>query len=422
MRGQMNPGSTGFDNRRSYWAYLFGRLKPGVTLERRAAARRVYRPILADVEAPLQEGMSERPRRFRPASSRRAGRARPELGATARRARRSCCSSASPGIVLLIACANIANLLLARGAGRAGDGGAPVARRRPPAARRAAPHRVVRARVLGGAAACSSRAGRSPASRAAPDDAAAVFNPHLDWPGAAVRRRGVARHRAAVRALPGAPQHAPRPDRRPSAPSAGQIAGGARAAARFRTSLVTAQIALSMALLVSAGLFIAACATSPRGPRAADRAGGHLRRLAGAQRLRPGALARCSTGWRRARRAARRDRRRRVARAAARRQQLGQRRVVEGFARPRHRRGARLNEVSAGYFRTLGVPLLAGASSPTPTARGRPKVAIVNEAFARKFGLGRDAGGQAHGATGDGPGRRSTSRSSASCATPSTAR
>ncbi len=31
---------------------------------------------------------------------------------------------------------------------------------------------------------------------------------------------------------------------------------GARAAARFRTSLVTAQIALSMALLVSAGLFI----------------------------------------------------------------------------------------------------------------------------------------------------------------------
>src|SRR5688500_20401233 len=35
----------------------------------------------------------------------------------------------------------------------------------------------------------------------------------------------------------------------------GQLSG-ARAASRFRTSLVTVQIALSMALLVSAGLFI----------------------------------------------------------------------------------------------------------------------------------------------------------------------
>src|SRR3990170_6223291 len=28
MRGLMNPGFNGFDNRRPYWAYLFGRLKP----------------------------------------------------------------------------------------------------------------------------------------------------------------------------------------------------------------------------------------------------------------------------------------------------------------------------------------------------------------------------------------------------------
>src|SRR4029079_18472435 len=38
--------------------------------------------------------------------------------------------------------------------------------------------------------------------------------------------------------------------------SAGQVLSGARAAARFRSSLATAQVALSMALLVSAGLFI----------------------------------------------------------------------------------------------------------------------------------------------------------------------
>ena len=34
-----SPGSKGFDNRRSYWAYLFARLKPGVT-HRAGAARR----------------------------------------------------------------------------------------------------------------------------------------------------------------------------------------------------------------------------------------------------------------------------------------------------------------------------------------------------------------------------------------------
>src|SRR4029453_7491966 len=59
MRGLMNPGWRGFENRRSYWAYLFGRLKPGVTLEQaKRSLDAAYRPIITDVEAPLQEGMS----------------------------------------------------------------------------------------------------------------------------------------------------------------------------------------------------------------------------------------------------------------------------------------------------------------------------------------------------------------------------
>ena len=33
LRGVMEPGFNGFANRRSYWAYLFARLKPGVTIE-----------------------------------------------------------------------------------------------------------------------------------------------------------------------------------------------------------------------------------------------------------------------------------------------------------------------------------------------------------------------------------------------------
>ncbi len=38
MRGLMQPGFTAFENRRSYWAYLFARRKPGVSLEQAKAA------------------------------------------------------------------------------------------------------------------------------------------------------------------------------------------------------------------------------------------------------------------------------------------------------------------------------------------------------------------------------------------------
>lgn len=60
MRAEMEPGLDGLDNRRSYWAYLFARLKPGVSIEQARAAINVpYRAIVNDVEAALQTGMSE---------------------------------------------------------------------------------------------------------------------------------------------------------------------------------------------------------------------------------------------------------------------------------------------------------------------------------------------------------------------------
>src|SRR5262249_51543562 len=59
MRGVLNNGTDQFKNRRSYWAYVFGRLKPGATIEQaQTSLNTVYKPILNDVEAPLQEGMS----------------------------------------------------------------------------------------------------------------------------------------------------------------------------------------------------------------------------------------------------------------------------------------------------------------------------------------------------------------------------
>lgn len=62
MRGQMQPQfpDAGFEDRQAYWAYLFARLEPGVTLDQaRVALGGPYRAIINEVEAPLQHGVSD---------------------------------------------------------------------------------------------------------------------------------------------------------------------------------------------------------------------------------------------------------------------------------------------------------------------------------------------------------------------------
>jgi predicted permease len=71
---------------------------------------------------------------------------------------------------------------------------------------------------------------------------------------------------------------------------------------------------------------------------------------------------------------------------------------VQGFeAGPDTDTEARFNQTAPNYFRTLGVPLLAGREFGRADAKNNPKVAIVNEAFAKKFNLGRDAVGKRMG-------------------------
>jgi predicted permease len=55
---------------------------------------------------------------------------------------------------------------------------------------------------------------------------------------------------------------------------------------------------------------------------------------------------------------------------------------------------SRFNAVGAGYFKALGVPVMSGREFTASDRLGAPKVAIVNEAFAKKFKLGRDAVGK----------------------------
>ena len=116
MRGLMQPGFKGFDDRKSYWAYLFARLKPGVSIEQARTAINVpYHAIINDVEAPLQKMSEQTMARFRAKQLTLDEGSRGQSTVAAEAKAPLTLLLGVTGLVLLIACANIANLLLARG-------------------------------------------------------------------------------------------------------------------------------------------------------------------------------------------------------------------------------------------------------------------------------------------------------------------
>ena len=402
MRGLMSPGWEGFENRRSYWAYLFARLKPGVSIEQaRTAMNALYRPIVNDVEAPLQEGASEQSmKRFRE---------KPIVLEPGQRGQSSTHEEASTplmllfgitGIVLLIACANIANLLLARAANRSLEMAVRLALG---ASRRQLLTQLltesVLLAILGGAVSLLvARWTLSGIGALLPPQASETLQlelqPSVVWFAAAMSI-GTGLLFGMFPAL-----HSTRPDLITTIRANTGQPSGARAAARFRTSLVTAQIALSMALLISAGLFIKSLRNVARvdlgikidnlvvfgiSPElngySRERSRTFFARVEEELAAIPGVTGvsaslipvLANSNW-------------------------GSDVNVQGFKKePDTDANARYNEVGAGYFRTLGIPLLAGREFTDADNLGSPKVAIVNEAFAKKFGLGRDAVGKRMG-------------------------
>ncbi|MGH7655349.1 MAG: ABC transporter permease [Gemmatimonadaceae bacterium] len=407
MRDAMQTGNDkDLTNRRSYWAYLFGRLKPGMSMtQAKASVNAVYTPILSQVEAPLQKGMSD--------STMRRFKAKLITLADGRRGQSSLHKETKTpilllmcitGIVLLIACANIANLLLASGAGRSME---MAVRLSLGATRGQILAQLLTESVLlgliGGVASLFVAKGTLVGmTELMPSNVVEGLTFALD--GSAVA------FAAALSVTTGflfglfPAVHSTRAEIASVMREGGTKQTGAKAASRFRTSLVTAQIALSMALLVSAGLFvkslrnvssvdlgvkidhvttfrIAPVLNGYTGPRSAilfqqvTEALGAIPGVTGVTTGRVPLMG--NSNW-------------------------GNGVRVQGYPHdPDTDLNSRFNAVGPAYFKVTGVPLVAGREFTEADALGRPKVVIVNETFAKKFNLGRDAVGKRMSQGGD---------------------
>ena len=398
LRGLLQGNSDAFELRRNYWAYLFARLEAGVSIEQAQTAINVpYAAIINDIEAPLQEGMSDQTMaRFR---------AREVLLADGTKGQSNLHEEAQAPLILLlgvtafvliIACSNIANLLLARAAGREGE----MAVRLSLGAGRGQLigqlllEACVLAALGGLAALLVARWTLALITSFLPPEGIAMIPTALS--GVALSFTGALALGTGLLFGLFPALHSTRPDlvtvlkRQSGQPS------GSRSAARFRTSLATVQIGLSMVLLVSAGLFtkslynvsrielgleidqVVTFGISPgRNGYTTEQSRALFVRLEDELATLPGV-----TGVTAAR----------VPLLAG--SNWGNSVRVAGFdAGPDTDTGSRFNEVGPGYFRTLGIPLMSGREFAPSDAADAPPVAVVNEQFARKFDLGRDAVG-----------------------------
>jgi predicted permease len=385
---------------------LFARLRPGVTIDgARAALNPQYHAIVSDVEAPLQKGMSDATlAKFRAKSIvlEPGGIGQSNLHDGARTPLYLLLGVT--GFVLLIACANIANLLLARSAARASEMAVrlSIGASRWRLIRQLLTESLLLAALGGVAGLFVAHWTLALIMSLMPPQAAATMAFALSPRAllfAAALTIGTGLLFGLFPAL-----HSTRPDLVTTLKGQAGQPSGARGAARFRLTLATTQIALSMLLLAASGFFVKSLlkvsridlgiridnvitfAVSPAlNAYAPDRTMVLFQQLEEKLRAIPGVTAEtvslvpllAGNNW-------------------------GNDVAVQGFAAgPDTDSNSRFNEVGPRYFSTMGVPMMSGREFTDADAKASTKVVIVNEAFAKKFGLGRDAVGKMIG-TGSG--------------------
>ena len=395
----------GLENRRDYWVYVFGRRKQGMSMQAtKAGLDGVIAPILADVEAPLQREMS--------AATMERFKAKRVVVTPGARGQSSMQGEAKvpltmlfsiTAVVLLIACANIANLLLARGASRATEMGVRLSlgATRGRLVRQLLVESLVLALLGGLVSLLVSRWTLQGIATLLPPNASTTLQfsvqvPVMLFAGSLAVMTGFV-----FGLFPAL--HSTRPDLISTIRAgAGNIAGGG-IAGRFRTGLAVAQIALSTTLLISAGLFlkslvnvsrvdlgirIDSVATFSVAPLRVGydtlRAKVLYARIEEELRALPGVTGVTSSlvpllsgdSW-------------------------GNDVRVQGFeCLPDTDCNSRYTAVGAGYFTMIGVPMLAGRDVASYDQYDGARVGVVNLAFAEKFGLGRDAVGKFMGRAG----------------------
>jgi predicted permease len=383
--------------RRTYWLYLFARLNPDMTAERAAAELNgLYTAIVRNVEAPLfAELADDQLARFleRRVTVEPGARGQSYIPAIA--SRPLVLLLAATGLLVLIVCANVANLLLARGVARGGE----MAIRASVGASRG---RLLRQLLLESAALAVIGGALSLPIAAATLNLAETLLPAELIIGLTVELSGAAMLFAAGTAAATVLLFGVAPAWRASAVApvtairgtAARSSGGL-SVARFRSWLTTSQIAFSMVLLVLAGLFTQSMINVTRvnlgfdadslvsfsvSPRLNGYTPDEVRvlydRLEAALAAEPG-----------------------VARAASAIVPLvanggmGSQVSGPGFEwAPGADNFSVGNAVSPGYFATVSMPLLAGRDFTETDGPGAANVAIVNESFVRKFDLGDAVG------------------------------
>jgi predicted permease len=388
MTAQITPGPDSTRNRKSHWLPLIGRLKPGVSVEQAqreiqaayAAEKEEEIRVLSGANAKLRQQYQAKKIVLKEGQFGR-GELRKEgktpilllLGIT--------------GMVLMIACANVANLLLARSAARAREMAVRVA----VGASRGQILRQLLAESLllstmAGLFGLAVAWGTLASIRAMlPPAAGVIIETELNAT-VLVFCLGLSVLTGLAFGLFPALQ-ASRPDLVAALKDQAGQSSGSGAANRFRRVLVTAQMGASLALLICAGMFgksllnltrvnlgirtdhLITFGVDPRlNQYTSDQARAFYEQLEARLAAMPGAqLVAAST----------------VPAIAG--DNWGQHITVEGYKLERDEDHSFYNVVGPGYHRTMGIALVAGREITESDNQAGQKVVVVNETFARKF-------------------------------------